>query len=304
MKIVSHAPRRAALLCGVAFAIAASQAHAGMTDVSLFRTGEYTQTGATTVVPANGGANYYFAANTDVSSDSDYDVNGAQLSVPTGTSYTMTGPSGVSPFIEYSTSSPFLTKSELDSEFPSGDYVFSASNSGTGASAAATLTYDGTDFYPNTPTYTAATFNGLASLNATEGYTFAFAPFVPEITGDIGLFLTITDTTTDTVVYSNESGDDTTTEFSVGAGTFTAGDSYIADLDFNNRDEITSPPCVGSDPSQCPSIGEVGWDSRTDVSFTVGAGAVPEPSEWVMLMLGFAGLGFVGYCAKQAPRAA
>lgn len=274
--------------------------------MSIFRTGEYTQTGATTVVPANGGANYFFAANIDVGSNSDYDVSGAQLNVPTtpGTSYTMTGPSGSPPFIVYSTSSPFLTKSELDSEFPAGTYQLSASNSVTDAFASATLDYDGTDFYPNTPTYTAATFNGLASLDASQDYTFAFDPFVPQLTPDIGIFLTITDTTTGTVVYSDESGVDTTTSFTVGGGTFTAGDSYIADLDFTNRELITSPPCEGSDPSQCPDIGEIGFDSRTDVSFTAGAGAVPEPSEWMMLVVGFAGLGFVGYRTKQAPRAA
>jgi hypothetical protein len=303
MGIVTNASRRAALFCGVAFAIAVTQAHAGMTDVSLFRTGEYTQTGATTVVPSNGGANYFFAANIDVQNASDYDVNGAQLTLPSGTSLTMTGPTGSAPFIEYTTSSPLLTKADLDSQFPMGDYTLSASNSATGASAAATLTYDGTDFYPSTPTYTAATFNGLANLNAAKGYTFAFAPFMPEITDDTGIFLTITDTTTDTVVYSLEEAD-TATSFDVGAGTFKSGDSYIADLDFTNRDEITNPPCVGSDDSQCPSLGEIGWDSRTDVSFTAGAGAVPEPSEWVMLMLGFGGLGFVGYRAKQAPRTA
>jgi hypothetical protein len=175
MGIVTNASRRAALFCGVAFAIAVTQAHAGMTDVSLFRTGEYTQTGATTVVPSNGGANYFFAANIDVQNASDYDVNGAQLTLPSGTSLTMTGPTGSAPFIEYTTSSPLLTKADLDSEFPMGDYTLSASNSATGASAAATLTYDGTDFYPSTPTYTAATFNGLANLNAAKGYTFAFA---------------------------------------------------------------------------------------------------------------------------------
>jgi hypothetical protein len=303
MGIVTNTPRYAALLCGAALVIAASQAHAGMTDVSIFRTGEYTQTGATTVIPANGGANYFFAANIDVESASDYDVNGAALTLPSGTSLTMTGPSGSAPFIAYSTSSFLLTKSDLDSQFAAGDYILSASNSVTSASATATLTYDGTDYYPDAPTYTAATFNGLAGLNPASGYTFAFAPFVPKITDATGIFLTITDTTTGTVAYSMEEAD-TATEFDVGGGTFKSGDSYIADLDFTNRDEITTPPCVGSDPSQCPSLGEIGWDSRTDVSFTVGAGAVPEPSEWVMLMLGFGGLGFMGYRARQAPRAA
>ena len=86
-----------------------------------------------------------------------------------------------------------------------------------------------------------------------------------KLTPEFAIFLTITDTTTGTVVYSNSSGVDTTTSFAVGAGTFTAGDSYIAGLDFTNRELITSPPCEGSDPSQCPDIGEIGFDSRTDV---------------------------------------
>jgi hypothetical protein len=300
MKIVSDAPLRAALLCGVAVTMCASHAHAGMTDVSIFRTGEYTQTGATTVVPANGGTNYFFAANIGVNSASDFDVNSGELTVPTSpeTNYTMTGPSGTSPFIEYSTSTPFLTKSDLDSEFPAGDYQLTANNTSTGAFAAATLTYDGNDFYPNTPTYTAATFNGLAGVNPNQDFTFAFAPFVPQLTPDIGIFLTITDTTTDTVVYSEESGVDTTTSFTVANGTFTAGDSYIADLDFTNRELITSPSCEGTE-GQCPDIGEIGFDSRTDVSFTAVAGAVPEASTWAMMLAGFAGLSFMGWRSRK-----
>ena len=31
--------------------------------------------------------------------------------------------------------------------------------------------------------------------------------------------------------------------------------------------------------------------------------AVPEPSTWAMMLLGFAGMGFVGYRARQAARA-
>jgi PEP-CTERM motif len=37
-----------------------------------------------------------------------------------------------------------------------------------------------------------------------------------------------------------------------------------------------------------------------DGVFAIG-GAVPEPSTWAMLLLGFAGLGYVGY--RQAKRA-
>jgi hypothetical protein len=295
MKVSMNASRRAAVLCGAAVTIAASQAHAGMTDVSIFRTGVYDQTGATTVSPANGGANYYFAGNINVANNGDYDTNGANIGVPTspGTEYTMTGPQGSSPFINYNYTTSLMTKSDLDTNFPTGDYVLTANNTSTGAFASATLTYDGTDFYPNTPTYTAATFNGLAGLNTANSYTFDFEPFVPQLTPDYAIFLTITDTTTGQTVYSDSSGVDTTTSFTVAGGTFTAGDSYIADLDFTNRQLITSPSCEGTD-GQCPDTGEIGWDTRTDLSFTVGAGAVPEASTWVMMAAGFAGLGFLG----------
>ena len=39
------------------------------------------------------------------------------------------------------------------------------------------------------------------------------------------------------------------------------------------------------------------WGSGANQSFTlvIGAGAIPEPSTWAMMLLGFAGLGFVGY---------
>ena len=35
-----------------------------------------------------------------------------------------------------------------------------------------------------------------------------------------------------------------------------------------------------------------------------GGGAVPEPSTWTMMAVGFAGLGFVSYRARRARRAA
>ncbi|MBV8897339.1 MAG: hypothetical protein JO051_12560 [Acidobacteriaceae bacterium] len=55
---------------------------------------------------------------------------------------------------------------------------------------------------------------------------------------------------------------------------------------------ITSPSFL-STYGPCPHT-EIGWDSRTDLSFTVGSGAVPEASTWVMMAAGFAGLGFLG----------
>jgi PEP-CTERM motif len=42
-------------------------------------------------------------------------------------------------------------------------------------------------------------------------------------------------------------------------------------------------------------------DEGTTVTCTLVSGAVPEPSTWAMMILGFAGLGYAGYCkARQA----
>jgi hypothetical protein len=39
------------------------------------------------------------------------------------------------------------------------------------------------------------------------------------------------------------------------------------------------------------------WGNGANQNFTfvVGAGAIPEPSTWAMMLLGFVGLGFAGY---------
>jgi DNA-binding transcriptional LysR family regulator len=45
--------------------------------------------------------------------------------------------------------------------------------------------------------------------------------------------------------------------------------------------------------------GEPNGSVVRDLSFEVASGAAPEPSTWVMMLLGFAGLGFAGYRASH-----
>jgi hypothetical protein len=47
--------------------------------------------------------------------------------------------------------------------------------------------------------------------------------------------------------------------------------------------------------------GSLTFGSGTDYSSTAGIGAVPEPSTWGMMILGFAGIGFMAYRRKSKP---
>ena len=41
------------------------------------------------------------------------------------------------------------------------------------------------------------------------------------------------------------------------------------------------------------------WGSGANQNFTLVIGEVPEPSTWALMLIGFAGLGFVGYRQQQ-----
>jgi hypothetical protein len=43
------------------------------------------------------------------------------------------------------------------------------------------------------------------------------------------------------------------------------------------------------------------WPLYNNGVVTPGVGAVPEPSTWAMMILGFAGLGFMAYRRKSKP---
>jgi hypothetical protein len=293
----------AVLCCAGALPLSASRADAKVTDFTIFFTHEYEQTSATKIKSLY----YYFASFADVSTLLN---SSATLSTPTNSSLDMTPESGSVPSFLYETS--HLTRAELDSDFPAGSYIFDELNSKSGASVSVTLKYKGKDHFSKPPTLTASSYDGLSGLNPDQSYTFSFDQFSAPSTYLGIIFFTVTDVSTGAVVYSTSTETLTTTGFTVPADTFATDTDYEEELDFSTRREIKHPTCESTLKHQCPSLGEQGWDSRSEVFFATGSGAAsvtaavtaPEASTWTMMLVGFAGLGLSGYRLSERRRLA
>jgi hypothetical protein len=97
---------------------------------------------------------------------------------------------------------------------------------------------------------------------------------------DNELFFSITNTSTGLTVFSPTLAVDATSVI-IPAGTLAAGQNYTFDLNISGR--IVPESTVAATEF---------YDTHTDGTFsTAGGGAVPEPSTWAMMLIGFGGLG-------------
>jgi PEP-CTERM motif len=261
---------------GLVAAAGIAQAQLVSADVGVNPTFE--QTGSTLAdVTSTGG---FFSGRAFVTSPTDF----------SGGTLTYGGPGSPQPLsfvpadgaLEFSASNSSF--STLQSLFPVGDYTFALS-AGTQPAASVGIDYEG-GAYSNVPLIT--NFSALQGLNASESFTVDLNTYVPgSVATGSSIFFSVTNSS-GTTVFSTEGLSDTTTSITIPGGTLAAGGSFTFDLLFDNR--IGGTAEVNGLPVTLTQF----YDTHTDGTFAT-AGAVPEPSTWAMLLMGFAGIGFLGY---------
>ncbi len=212
------------------------------------------------------------------------DVNTSVANPYTSVSMTFPGPS--SPITAFSHATPtdylyqtglYATLADMNTAFPTGTYTFTANNGDT-----ASYNYTANDYAGSLPYLTGTTYTDLQGMNSSQAFNFTFSPFVTGGTAtDSFMFLTIFDSTSGTFVYDAGFLPATTTGLLLPAGTLHAGDQFSYELDFSNRDILTSGFSGGDFPPQ------LGFDVRTSGTFSSAAAtATPEPSTIVLFGLG------------------
>lgn len=191
--------------------------------------------------------------------------------------------------VSYGTPFFFPTLSAVNGTFGSGNYNITAT--GGGPDVNIVVPYAQQALFAS-PTPSISNFSMLNGLNPTQNFTFDFAGFTKPAGADPGIiFFTLFNANTGDVAYTTSSQDlANVTSFTINGGVLKGNTDYVFDLIYSDR--------VGGVDDVNHHYTELGFDMRTDGQFTTGA--VPEPSTWAMMILGFFGLGFMAYRKKQS----
>jgi hypothetical protein len=252
----------------VAALVTASAADAQLTEADIGVNPTFEQTDATTVNPTGG----FFSARAFVTNASDF-AGGTLTYGGPGSPQTLSYVPADAAW-EFGDSNGIFA--DLQAAYPNVDYQFDLMG-GTMGPLSVTVSYAG-NAYSNTPQLAAASFNALQGFNAADSITLDFNSMEvsPNADGDNSIIFSITDSSNMTV-FSTPALPTDATSVTIPGGILAAGQTYSFDLLFDDRIAVDNT--------------EQFYDTHTSGMFSTAAGAVPEPSTWTMMLIGFGGLG-------------
>jgi hypothetical protein len=255
----------------------APTAHAGsISFVNIFGNIDYIQTGDGNALTRNG---TFFSA----------DLNSSVANAYASASVTYPGPGSPQALTQgsptdYHFQTPTLPDlATMEAAYPMGAYTFQGVNGPN--SDTATLDYAADD-YPQSNAYLTGTdYSSLQGMDASQAFTFHFSP---DLTGSNAaasfIFFSIYDETAGMFAFTDGFLPASTTSVLLPANTLTSGHLYDYELDYSNRDILSNPGGADFGP-------QLGFDTRTDGTFTTAAAATPEPGGAAMIVIaGLAGL--------------
>jgi hypothetical protein len=173
----------------------------------------------------------------------------------------------------------FASEAALHTQYPFGTYTYTLS--GASPTATGTVSYTADLFSSAIPALSGGSYTGLQGLNPNSSFTVNFNSFTADPSSTAAFtFFFITDLSNNQIVYDAGFQPPGTTSVTIPALTFQPNHQYGFELDFSNR-------IAGSAANY---FTQLGFDVRTDGTFTTGAAvaATPEPGTW--MLTGIAGL--------------
>lgn len=272
-------------VAAVVSALAVTTPAFAVDDISgfLFNNTSYSQTSNSAPTMPVG---YFFSLGATFGTAGDY--NSATATYP-GTGSPQTLPAlGTTEFNYNSTG--YGSSTALQAAYPFGTYTITAT--GSAGTSTSNIPYAANLFANAIPYLT--NFSSLNGLNSGQSFTVDYDSFTPNSGASQGFtFFTVYNATSGNVVYSDEFQNPSSTSAVIPANTLTSGTAYDYEIDFSDR--LNGYDALNS------TYTEQGFDLRTDGSFTTAiTTAVPEPSTWALLLLGFAGVGFAAFRRTKA----
>lgn len=256
-------------------------AQAGIIGADVGKNLEYFQSGPSTVAPI-GTDNAFFFARTFYANPGDFD--GGDVLAPTSVDYAYNSTAfDCCGHVGGQYQTAYIDPATMDSLFPTGTYVLTATNSSIPSSQSVSIDVTG-DLFGSMPLpqFDPSSYAALVNQAAGAGGVVSFNTFTPVGAAFGQTFLSVFDLTHAAFFGGFVGPSSTTSSFDLSGVTFKPGDTYEVQLIFDSG--------VGStDPNGIPLT----WrsDLRTDVFFTIAG--VPEPQSWAVMLTGLLGLGVV-----------